>query len=308
VRSLVPLSKQLWTVAAEDNIPASISAATFVANKTHLLDSWRRNVPKERERADENIFEILADLPWWVSIVFGLIVYVLLQFGLTFIWRDVKSLPGIFATTLSKFSWLAVFFVVPSLVSVCRSVRKRRQLDRQSGIDTIRTLSWKEFEDLLGEAYRRQGFTVFENTGIGADGGIDLTIKKAGETYLVQCKHWKTYKVGVKVVREMLGLVTAHGATGAIVVTSGVFTKEAVDFAAVQGIQLVDGVDLFPLIQSVQSQPMMVAPAPTLTVRSCPACGSRLVLKLAKRGPTAGNQFWGCTNFPNCRHTETFAG
>jgi len=37
------------------------------------------------------------------------------------------------------------------------------------------------------------------------------------------------------------------------------------------------------------------------TERKCPACGSNMVLRTAKRGPGAGNQFWGCSTYPKCR-------
>ncbi|WP_028865217.1 nuclease-related domain-containing protein [Psychromonas aquimarina] len=33
----------------------------------------------------------------------------------------------------------------------------------------------------------------------------------------------------------------------------------------------------------------------------CPKCGSAMTLRVAKKGKNAGNQFWGCTNFPQCR-------
>jgi len=256
----------------------------------------------------EELLELLADMPWWVSILFGALVYGLLRFVAPAIWPDVKTMSGMFAGAMSQLAWMSVIFVAPALVSLFRAAGKSRMLDRQSGIESIRTLSWKRFEELLGEAYRRQGFTVFENPGKGVDGGIDLTIKRDGETYLVQCKHWKTYKVGVKVVREMLGLVTAHGATGAIVVTSGVFTKEAEAFAATQQVELVDGDALLRLIGEVQVRPAMVVPAPAPVARICPRCGQDLVLRQAKRGPNAGGQFWGCSGYPQCRHTEQVAG
>lgn len=35
----------------------------------------------------------------------------------------------------------------------------------------------------------------------------------------------------------------------------------------------------------------------------CPRCGGKLVLRTASKGANAGNQFWGCTNFPKCRFT-----
>ena len=36
----------------------------------------------------------------------------------------------------------------------------------------------------------------------------------------------------------------------------------------------------------------------------CPWCGGKLVVRTAKHGPTAGNQFYGCSNFPECRYTR----
>ncbi|MCR5805469.1 MAG: topoisomerase DNA-binding C4 zinc finger domain-containing protein [Oscillospiraceae bacterium] len=37
----------------------------------------------------------------------------------------------------------------------------------------------------------------------------------------------------------------------------------------------------------------------------CPRCGGRLVLRTAKSGANAGNSFYGCSNFPKCRYTNT---
>lgn len=34
----------------------------------------------------------------------------------------------------------------------------------------------------------------------------------------------------------------------------------------------------------------------------CPYCGGNLVLRTATRGKNAGNQFYGCSNFPKCRY------
>ena len=33
----------------------------------------------------------------------------------------------------------------------------------------------------------------------------------------------------------------------------------------------------------------------------CPKCGSEMVLRTAKKGAHAGEQFWGCSRFPDCR-------
>ena len=34
---------------------------------------------------------------------------------------------------------------------------------------------------------------------------------------------------------------------------------------------------------------------------NCPKCDSKMVLRTAKSGKNVGKQFWGCSNFPQCR-------
>ena len=36
----------------------------------------------------------------------------------------------------------------------------------------------------------------------------------------------------------------------------------------------------------------------------CPRCGRAMVVRTAKRGANVGGQFWGCTGYPKCKHTE----
>jgi len=55
-------------------------------------------------------------------------------------------------------------------------------------------MSWEDFERLVGEYYRCSGFQVTREGGNGPDGGMDLVLRKDGETHLVQCKQWKAYK------------------------------------------------------------------------------------------------------------------
>jgi len=62
--------------------------------------------------------------------------------------------------------------------------------------DALDGMSWREFEMLVGEGFRLQGFQVVETGGGGADGGIDLVLTKpgtnGGEKFLVQCNQCAT--------------------------------------------------------------------------------------------------------------------
>ena len=50
------------------------------------------------------------------------------------------------------------------------------------------TMSWDQFELLIGEAFRQAGYQVINGGDVGPDGGIDVGLKKDGQQYLVQCK------------------------------------------------------------------------------------------------------------------------
>lgn len=123
-----------------------------------------------------------------------------------------------------------------------KSVNHRRN-------DVLSRIRWERLEALLAEHYRREGYQV-EHVGTGAtkqrfDGGIDLKLHKDDAYILVQSKHWNAYKVTHNAVHELLGLMVNEGATGAILVSSGEFTRAAIEAATRKGhVQLVDGDDL----------------------------------------------------------------
>ncbi len=180
-------------------------------------------------------------------------------------------------------------------------------------------MSWREFEMLVGEGFRLQGYQVVETGGGGADGGVDLVLSKPGkngaEKYLVQCKQWRAYKVGVDVVRQLYGVMAARGATGGFVVTSGRFTEAAVSFADGRNLKLVDGPKLHALLRQAKAdadrRPEAPAPSPTAPPdapatppAACPVCAKPMVRRTAKRGANAGSAFWGCSGYPACRGTR----
>lgn len=47
---------------------------------------------------------------------------------------------------------------------------------------------------------------------------------------------------------------------------------------------------------------MPSSPAPATP--TCPRCGTPMVLRTARRGSRIGGQFYGCSNYPRCRHTQ----
>ena len=155
------------------------------------------------------------------------------------------------------------------------------------------------------------GFKV-QDTRRGPDGGIDLRLSKGTELATVQCKHWKTRKVPVQVIREQLGIVTAEGANVGIVVASGSFTKEARKFARGKPLKLIDGEQLQALLGHRGARPespgaefpLVDSPVAAVLDPSCRVCNGPMAFRTARRGRNGGTNFWGCQRYPKCRGTR----
>jgi restriction system protein len=78
-------------------------------------------------------------------------------------------------------------------------------------------------------------------TARGADGGVDLVLRRSEQRIFVQCKHWSVARVDVRRVRELFGVMHAEGATGGVLICSGTYTSAAREFARGKAIELVDG-------------------------------------------------------------------
>ena len=262
-------------------------------------------------RSNESLIDLLLDAPWWVGVLVAIVVYFL--FAIVIPSLDVANplIQGLQPVLRGIAPIIAFLLLLPAAGSAIISWQKRRRLDTQKSIDTIRDLPWQEFEQLVAEAYRRQGYTVVENRHGGPDGGVDIRLKKAGELHLIQCKHWKKQNVGVQTVRELYGVMAAEHASAGSVVCSGMYTQEAKNFAHGKNIDLVDGPQLETMIKNVQSVqptdavPTSLDPVTTPTAPPCPKCGNNLVPRTTKRGKNAGDKFWGCSTFPRCRYMRS---
>jgi restriction system protein len=124
---------------------------------------------------------------------------------------------------------------------------------------------------------------------------------------IVQCKAWKAYRVGVKPVRELFGVMAARGVTDGYFFTTGEFTDEARRFAENTGLRLVTGLEFFDRIQSLTESEQRLIYTNIVdkdyTTPTCPSCDIKMVERIAKRGRNQGQTFWGCPAYPNCHQT-----
>jgi restriction system protein len=169
-------------------------------------------------------------------------------------------------------------------------------------LNVLQEIEWKRFEDLSMGYYLEKGILA-KSTSLGADGGIDIKLfqDNTGEaTSLVQCKAWGQRQVGVKTVREFLGVLSHEKVPKGFLMTSGDFTNEAKAVAKANKINLITGEMFLAMIMRLpevsQKKLLALAIAGDYRTPTCSQCGVKMVRRESKRGA-----FWGCPNFPTCR-------
>lgn len=106
-------------------------------------------------------------------------------------------------------------------------------------------LGHKEFEHLIARLLRRDGWSNVQVMGGANDRGADVVASTGNARVVVQCKHYKSQKVGSKEMQQFLGMVFGeHGATVPVFVTSNQFTREAKLIGDSHGIHLISGQEL----------------------------------------------------------------
>lgn len=211
-------------------------------------------------RRKDGGIEMVSKLPWQSGIVLGVAGYAAMRYGLGWFMTTFGGPVGqTLGTSLADGAYAPVAWLLliacwlVALISYLDSRRRQRLLASQTGLRSLSSMDWREFEMLVGEAFRRQGYKVREIGLGGADGGIDLILQKDGATVLVQCKQWRTKLVDVRLVREMYGLLMHHRADAVKIVAIGHYTDDAQRFVQGKPIELISGDALMAMVRECQA-------------------------------------------------------
>lgn len=117
---------------------------------------------------------------------------------------------------------------------------------------SISSLSPSEFELLCKQLVEQMGFEA-ETTKASGDGGIDVVAYNRqpllSGKYIIQCKRYSG-SVGEPIIRDLYGVVMSERANKGILMTTGRFTKQAIEFADGKPLELVDGQSLEELVRA----------------------------------------------------------
>jgi restriction system protein len=312
------------------------------------LNDWEGGMA--RRRKSESLIDVLIVLPWWVSVAFGSVLYVVMHWIAPLMLSGKPIFTGVVMLSRS-IAWL--FFLAFAFIGLIAFLRSKaidvskhdfwsaktsqpkswradpppmREYSENAqniytssardipspamkNVDTwtlevLRTLEWKRFEMLATKFFQTTGIRA-EMASCGADGGIDIKLFGADPgmpVAIVQCKAWNAYSVGVKEIREFLGVMTHEKVGRGVFMTTGEYTKEAMKFSESHPIELLDGAGLIKKISELpgaeQEALLRYAFQGDYSTPTCASCGIKMTRRNSKRGA-----FWGCLNFPRCRCT-----
>lgn len=285
-------------------------------------------------RRKQTLASDLIALPWQVGATLAVASFAGIRWVAPGFLGQSPVLVGMRAMA-GPLSWLALcFFGVLALLAALRIFTARKKAPSQAGavvargktapapertsassvtarlpsapqawsLEALRTLEWKRFELLCARYYQALGFQA-ETLQAGPDGGIDVKLYKADPSRplaIVQCKAWNTRQVGVKEIRELLGVMVHAKVARGIFITTGVYSEDALAFGAANPIQLLDGAAFerrIGALPEAQRQDLLAfAFDGDYLTPSCPSCGVKMLARNGKRG-----SFWGCRHYPRCK-------
>jgi restriction system protein len=228
------------------------------------------------------------------EMIFTLYVLVVFVKIMPLLFTDIYKAMVVFALTV---------FLPVAIFALYKKRKKKIFFESRNSLESIRSLTANQFEDFVCNLFDNLGYKT-ERVGGPNDGGIDVIATKNGIKHYIQCKKFITSQVDVGSMRDFYGAVVDKLSDAkSFFITTNVFTLEAERFALGKPIELVDGkklmeyVNLSGLDKVISSRPFFG----TNVSEKCPNCGGNLVLRTAHNGVHAGNNFYGCSNYPKCK-------
>ena len=203
----------------------------------------------------------------------------------------------------------------PEPATAARTVSLENPRAIEDGLDTrkwslelLKRLEWRRFEELCAAYFETLGFGAQWSGAPGEAGGEPhLRLRREGSSgvdIIVRCKAWHLTTVTIQAVKSLRAAMAAEGAPEGVLVASGKFTHDARDFAAKENIACIDGAELLAKLAALlpeQSDALLrFATEGDFLTPTCPACNSKMT---ARTSTAEGRKFWGCRNYPRCKHT-----
>jgi len=182
--------------------------------------------------ARKTLFSVLSRAPWWISVAAAAALFASVRVFLQDMIAFAAALPFLVIACYAGWRQLRA----PSITNVAEILGK------------VRAMPWENFSAVIGEAFRRDGYSVTEI----AQGAADLELRKNGRVSIVSCKRWKAAQTGAGPLRELEEARRASDAHEAIYVAAGDFTVNARELATEKSIRLLNDTELAKLVARIE--------------------------------------------------------
>lgn len=180
---------------------------------------------------EKSLFSILLRSEWWKS--------VLIAVAIVFVGQVLVSDQFKVVVTTT-----ALPFIIIAMVALWKQRDKPGSGRIERTVEAVLDMSWKEFSDLLEQAFQREGFDV-----VRTNGAADFELSKGGRTVLVSAKRWKAASHGLEPLKELVTERETKEAREVRYVCIKDVTENAARYAKDNRIVLMQGAELAQLLR-----------------------------------------------------------
>ncbi|WNH52548.1 restriction endonuclease [Stenotrophomonas oahuensis] len=152
------------------------------------------------------------------------------------------------------FSWilaLLLALVVWSLATAYFWLVKRRRKEVKLGLNALAGMHWRDFSEIVKRAMREQRglVDVHDEDEDHREPRSDFLMEDPQhKRWLLACKHGLAYRIGPAAVNELGTAARLAGAKGGILITEGQVQRDGRAAAEKQGVEVLDGQLLWPML------------------------------------------------------------
>jgi len=180
------------------------------------------------EMHQNSLFAVLLRSPWWVSLLVAIGIAAAMRIFLPLEFALFGGLP----------------FLIISAVALWREIKRPGAKRIAQTLAHARALSADAFCAQLEQGFRRQGYGTTRG-----EGAADLVITHKGIVTVVGCRRWKAARTGIEPLREFDAATRERAAHKRMYVAVGEVSEPAREFAAKNGISLVQEEELARLLR-----------------------------------------------------------
>ncbi|HWI82485.1 restriction endonuclease [Ramlibacter sp.] len=183
--------------------------------------------------AQNSLFAVLLRSRWWISLLVAVAV--------------VAAARALLPPQYWVFGAMGAFpFLVIAAIALVKQWRRPSERQTQQVVERVRAMAWREFAQLLEQAFARDGYQVQR-----IEGAADLAVTRAGRTALVAARRWKAARHGEEGIAALHAQMRERDASGCTYIALGQLSANAQAFARAHGVQVMQAEGLAQLLRTL---------------------------------------------------------